>query len=299
LTILVQDLASQRIRSADQIERLMSAPVLSAVTPAALTESALQAALRGQIPPHPGFQRLTTALSFLAVERPLRVVAVTRANDSVDASASGVAAGLAVSSVAEGKYTLLLDADLSQPSQHRLFGVSDTPGVSDAIVFYQTPDAPASDFQRYCLPPTYIDLPMLRVVPAGTPAPNPAKLLKSRAMAALYEAAITTAVQAIVIDAPALSGRTATPDVSALGDGALLVVDQATTRRYHLMRARQRIESANVQLLGCVFVTDHLQPASKMAQAENEFAPTSAPPAQAPARQREGRQSVPAYPLER
>jgi len=299
LVILVQDIIAQRIRSADQVERLVSAPVLSELAPEALTEGALQAALRGQIPPHPGFQQLATALTFLAVERPLRAVAITRAHDSPDISKTGIATGLAVSRVAEGNYTLLLDADLTSPSQHRLFGVSAVPGVTDAILFYQAPDASAADFQRYCLPPTYVDLPMLRIIPSGAKAPNPSGLLKSRAMANMYKAAVATAVQALVIDAPSLDGRNAAPEVSALGDGAILVVDQATTRRYHLTRARQRIESAGVQLLGCVFVTEGSQPALGKGQDAKEVVHSPAPPAQPSTPQKEPRQRVSAYPLDR
>ncbi|HEY7022792.1 MAG TPA: Wzz/FepE/Etk N-terminal domain-containing protein [Ktedonobacterales bacterium] len=297
--VLAQGIISQRIRSADEVEQLIGAPVLSEAPHEALTQGALQAALRGHIPPHPGFQRLTTALTFLAVERPLRVVAVTRAQDSADVSKSGIAAGLAISKVAEGKYTLLLDTNLTSPSQHLLFGVSDTPGVSDAILFYHAPDAPVAEFQRYCLPPTYADLPMLRIVPAGAKAPNPSGLLKSQAMVAMYNAAATTAVQSIVIDAPSLAGSKGAPAVSALADGAILVVDQATTRRYHLVRARQRIADAGVQLLGCVFVNERSQPVSGTNQVDKEVVKIPAPSARPPTPQSDRRQNVPAYPLDR
>jgi Mrp family chromosome partitioning ATPase len=297
--VLVQGAISQRIRSADEAEQLIGAPVLSEAPHEALTQDALQAALRGQIPPHPGFQRLARALTFLAVERSLRVVAVTRAQNSADASKSGIAAGLAISTAAAGKYTLLLDTNLTSPTQHLLFGVSDTPGVSDAILFYHAPDAPVAEFQRYCLPPTYVDLPMLRIVPAGTTAPNPSGLLKSRAMVAMYNAATATAVQSIVIDAPPLAGSKGEPAVSALADGVILVVDQATTRRYHLVRARQRIAAAGVQLLGCVFVSERPQPVPENRQVDKEVVKIPAPSARPSTPLGDRRQSVSAYPLDR
>jgi Mrp family chromosome partitioning ATPase len=297
--VLVQDLVSQRIRSAEEVERLMNAPVLSEAPPEALTASSLHAALRGHIQPHPGFERLTTALTFLGVERQLRVVAVTRAQDSADDSKSGIAGGLAVSEAVGGKYTLVLDTDLARPSQHALFGVSDTPGVSDAILFYHTQSASPAEFQRFCLPPTNVNLPTLRVIPAGAKAPNPPQLLKSRAMKTMYDAAATTTVQAIVMNAPALTGSGAAPEVSALADGAILVVDSATTRRYHLLRARRRIESAGIHLLGCVFVGRSSQASSGKSLRDNRVARIAAPSNQPSAPQNERQEGVPAYHLDR
>jgi Mrp family chromosome partitioning ATPase len=297
--VLVQDLVSQRIRSADEVERLMNAPVLSEAPPEALTEDALLAALRGRIQPHPGFERLTTALTFLSVERPLRTVAVMRAQDSADVSKSGIAGGLAVSQAVGGIYTLVLDADLASPSQHALFGVSDTPGVTDAILFYHTKGASPAEFQPFCLAPANVNLPTLRVVPAGAKAPNSTQLLKSRAMKTMYDAAAATAVQAIVLNAPALTGRSAAPAVSALADGAILVVDSATTRRFHLLRARHRIENAGIHLLGCVFVDGGSQALSGKSLRDGRAAYAAAPSHQPSAQQDERREGVSAYPFDR
>jgi Mrp family chromosome partitioning ATPase len=297
--VLVQDMVSQRIRSADEVERLMNAPVLSETPPEALTESALLAAIQGRIQPHPGFERLTAALTFLNVEQPLRIVAVTRAHDSDDVSKSSIAGGLAVSQAVGGKYTLVVDADLTSPSQDALFGVSATPGVSDAILFYHTNGASPADFQRFCLAPTTVNLPTLRVVPAGAKAPNAPQLLKSRAMETMYDAAAATAVQTIVLNAPAVTGRSAAPEVSALADGTILVVDSATTRRYHLLRARHRIENAGIYLLGCVFVSGGSQALSGKSQGNGQAARISAPSTHPSAQQNERREGVPAYPFDR
>lgn len=272
LAVLIQDIASQRVSTVEALERLIGAPVLTELPSDALTQSALHAALAGQTTPHPGFLRLNSALTFLSVDRPIRALAVTRVRSSANISKSGVAAALAVSAAVQGQYTLIIDSDFATPSQHMLFGVRDAPGVSDAILYFHSPDALAEEFQRYYLAPTVVELPTLRVVPAGTKPPNPTRLLGSHAMATLYSAAMATPAQTIIVDAPSLLGTAAAAEVSALVDGAVLVVDRATMRRYDLVRAHQRIEDAGIRLLGCVCVGESLRRASPEGRAYREVA---------------------------
>lgn len=79
---------------------------------------------------------------------------------------SRLAAELAVSFAQLGHPTLLVDADLRSPSQHRLFDCENDEGLSQAIA-------------RRVLPPmvTIEGLPYLSLLPAGEKAANPLELL--------------------------------------------------------------------------------------------------------------------------
>jgi protein-tyrosine kinase len=81
--------------------------------------------------------------------------------------ASWLAANLAIVFSQQGKRTLLIDADLRQPSLHQLFKLENRAGLSDMIAGR----ADASAINQVSA------FPALSFLPAGTQAPNPTELL--------------------------------------------------------------------------------------------------------------------------
>lgn len=84
-----------------------------------------------------------------------------------DEGRSFIAANLAVAFSQLGEHTLLVDADLRDPCQHRLFGLDNRAGLSAVLSGRGGPEA----IQRVS---ALIDL---SVLPAGAVPPNPAELL--------------------------------------------------------------------------------------------------------------------------
>lgn len=124
-----------------------------------------------------------------------------------------LAANLAVAFSQLGERTLLIDADIRTPRQHRLLGVEQGAGLSSALAGF----AQASRAVR-AVP----GLPNLHLLPAGAVPPNPIELLQRPAFAALVQEMLQKFAH-VVLDTPAAS-RGADPRVIAARCGAALVV---------------------------------------------------------------------------
>lgn len=126
-----------------------------------------------------------------------------------------LAAELAIAFAQTGHPTLLVDADLRHPRQHRLFGASDEQGLAQAIQSGAPP----------LLQPVH-GLPRMSLLTAGTVPGDPLDLLSSRRFASMIET-WRTSFEFVVID---------TAPVSQYSDG--LAVAGLVGRVLTLSRAR-------------------------------------------------------------
>jgi chain length determinant protein tyrosine kinase EpsG len=104
---------------------------------------------------------------------------------------SYVAANLAVVYSQLGERTLLVDADLRSPRQHRIFDVSDRVGLS-AVLSGRADRGAVVALSKFGT---------LSLLPAGAPPPNPQELLSGHEFAALLEE-LRTAFDVIIVDTP-------------------------------------------------------------------------------------------------
>jgi protein-tyrosine kinase len=104
---------------------------------------------------------------------------------------SYVTANLAVVFAQLGQRTLLVDADLRAPRQHRIFNVTDRIGLSSILAGRADSGAvvPVPEFGT------------LSLLPAGACPPNPQELLLRPAFAALLEE-LASAFDVILLDTP-------------------------------------------------------------------------------------------------
>ncbi len=104
-----------------------------------------------------------------------------------------VASSLAVTCAANGFQVLLVDANLSRPSLHTLFGVSNRFGLSDLLEGSDPPNLFAQA----------TSIPNLAIIPAGMGTSNYASLLSRQRVVHRLDA-ISSAFDYIIIDASAL-----------------------------------------------------------------------------------------------
>jgi capsular exopolysaccharide synthesis family protein len=120
----------------------------------------------------------------------------------------------------------LIDADLRTPRLHKLFGVADTPGLSDVLSGSATLAEALIAFEN----------PRMVLLPAGHPPSHPADLLGSTAMRRTIET-LRTQFDRVIIDAAAV---TPLADVGILApqvDGVLLVVRAGVTTKPAIQEA--------------------------------------------------------------
>lgn len=108
-------------------------------------------------------------------DRGQRVLAI--ASPGPGEGRSYLAANLAVAFSQVGERTLLIDADLRKPRQHRVFNVPDRTGLSAVL-------SGRADLGAVTAVP---QVGTLSILPAGVPPPNPQELLSLQALAALLQ----------------------------------------------------------------------------------------------------------------
>ncbi|NOX32320.1 MAG: polysaccharide biosynthesis tyrosine autokinase [Deltaproteobacteria bacterium] len=138
------------------------------------------------------FRLLKNNILFPENGNPPRSIMVT--SPSPDEGKSFVSANLAVS-IAKSidEHVLLMDCDLRSPSIHAMFGLSETPGLSDHL----SKAKPLSSL----LLRTFIH--KLTILPGGTIPQNPSELLSSEQMRRLiHEVKLRYSDRYIIIDTP-------------------------------------------------------------------------------------------------
>ncbi len=154
---------------------------------------------------------------------------------------SFMAANLAVTFSQLGEETVLVDANMRTPKQHRIFGVNGRRGLSDILGKRGGMEgiAKIDDFAG------------LSVLTAGTEVPNPQELLSSSALAALHENLVTRH-EIVLYDVPALTSCADALAIAARAKGVLLVVRKDKTRLHELQAQSERLRRCGAEIVGTV-----------------------------------------------
>ena len=182
--------------------------------------------------------RTQLMLHWLGPER--KVLAVV-SSDPKDGR-SFVAANLAVAFAQLGEKTLLVDADLRLPRQHRIFGHGNGPRLAQALLGRGGVKAAER------LP--YFD--NLWLLSAGAAPPNPLELLiRPELQRLLAEARQQFAV--VILDTSALARGTDATVGAARADGVLVVARRDRTRMADLERLCRAVTANGTPVAGAVF----------------------------------------------
>ena len=153
-----------------------------------------------------------------------------------------LAAQLAARCANAGLTTLLIDADLRNPSLSKLLDVPQGPGLIDMLRGEVDADAAMV---------VVGDGGGFHLLPSGTPEYDPNRLLQGARLGQLI-ARFRESFDLIIIDSPPILP---VPDSLILGrwsDGAVLAVRHDTSRFQMIKQARERLASVGVPLLGAV-----------------------------------------------
>ena len=170
----------------------------------------------------------------------LRVIAVTSSHRSEGVST--VAAHLAVSLAwqAQGR-VLLVDANISDPSVHRIFKAKLSPGLAGLLRNQQE-----NGELIQALP---ID--NLSILSAGGQAGNLSEIFRTDGFTELLNS-LRDEFRYVVIDSPAVAEASSTVQLASLCDGVVLVAEAERVRWEVAERAKERLLESNANILGVV-----------------------------------------------
>lgn len=183
---------------------------------------------------------LRTNVEFAAASREIASLAVTSPGPAEGKST--VTANLAIAMAQAGFSTVVLDADLRRPSQHKLFEVQNQRGLTTLLTH---PDHPWKWASIEVLAGK------LFLIPSGPLPPNPADLLASDRMRDLITD-LTQTVDLVLIDTPPILAATDPLVVAPNVSGVVLICRADRTRRDALRRSAQALHQGGIRIIGTV-----------------------------------------------
>jgi capsular exopolysaccharide synthesis family protein len=185
------------------------------------------------------YRSVRTALQFSTESGVPAVLVITSTQPGEGKSTT--AKSLARNFALLGKRVLLVDADLRNPSLHRVFDLDNSMGLSNCL---SGAAKPGQCIHR-------VDQAGISVMLSGPLPPNPAELLAGPRMISLLSQAQERFDQ-IIIDAPPVLGLADAPILGNLAKGTLLVIEAGHTRVGAVNSTIKRLLGARARLLGAV-----------------------------------------------
>ncbi len=230
----------KRTTAAVELPRIAAAPDLT-ITEAFLREKGLRAPTDQEQQQRAEYRHIKHGLfaEFRNTEM-RRLVLVTSALQGDGKSYS--AAHLSLSLAVEPDHTILLvDADVIRPNVSRAFGLSDRPGLMDAV------GDESMDVQSLIVT-TSIE--GFSILPAGRPNQNATEYFASARMHEVMEQLLAVPNRIVVVDSLPLLLTTEARALASLAGQILLVVRAEITPQSAVLKALELLgESANVKLL--------------------------------------------------
>ena len=180
------------------------------------------------------YRSLRTRVKSAERGRTMRTIVITSPNKGDGKSLT--AANLALTMAQEFQQrVLLVDGDLRHASIHLMFGIDETPGLSDVL----TGEIPLDD--------ALVTLPQhaLTILPSGQAPSHPAELLGSTAMRRTLDA-LRTRFDRVIIDMPPVAPLADVPIALGMVDGLLMIVRAGVTPKPAIERALAGLDTSKV-----------------------------------------------------
>ncbi len=195
-------------------------------------------------PDHPAVEHLRSLRSQLMLrwfENDAHHAALAILSPGKGEGRSYITANLAVLFSQLGKRTLVIDADLRSPRQHRIFGIPGRVGLSAVLAGRSGPDA-VVDIKG---------VPSLSVLPAGISPPNPQELLAREGLARLMSS-LRSSYDVILVDTPASAGCADAVTVASRAGAALVVACRDSSSVQGISALSAQLREFNVSVVGAV-----------------------------------------------
>lgn len=243
--VFVLEFMDDSIKFPDEVERVLGVPLMGIIPKITRKRGDIKSvALEVHHDPRStlaeAYRSVRTALQFSTPEgAPKRLVITSTTRNE---GKSTTALSLAINFAQMGQRVLLIDADMRNPSVHKLLEIPNEYGLSNLL---------SSDGrgEKMILPTT---VPNLSVLTAGPVPPNPVDLLMGPKLLLLLNVTAALGIDYVIVDAPPLLGIA---DSIVLGNqlqNILFVVQASSTRKSHIKNALRRLRLAGLVPRGVV-----------------------------------------------
>ena len=229
-----------------------SQPQMQPVGPTSLTPEALTAA-NGKLTAQFGnlivnnnrsafaeaYRAIRNSILLASAGTPPRTILFTSSQPGEGKTTTAINTAIALSQLKVR--TLLIDADMRRPTLHKVFGVSNTQGLST----YLSGNVEVGGLIQK------LPIPNLYLLPCGMIPPDPAELVSSAKMKELLEI-LAPEFQHIIIDSPPLINVSEPIVLATLVDGVIFVIKGADTKRSIVRRAKQELRNVRARIIGIV-----------------------------------------------
>lgn len=252
--IILLEYFDTRIRTPEELKAVTAVPVLATVGQIPKSTRSHRQLFTVDTPASraaESMRMLRENLQFASAPAPFTTLAIM-SPDTTEGKSTLVANLGVVMARAELK-TLIIDADLRRPTQHRLFGVSNDAGLSSFLT---------REFDDWSAIAVRLNVPGLFLIPSGPVPPNPADLLQLGRMNHLLRSSAKEFDIVLIDTSPTLVASDAL-SVASRADASVVVCRLGETQRDQLSQALAAVENVAPRLLGLV-LNDHKDAAGSL-----------------------------------
>ncbi len=233
------------VKHSDDVEKMIGLPITAQILKGDIKSrrngSELVVANAPKAIVSENIKSLRTNLQFTAVDKKIKTILVTSTN--AGEGKSFISSNLAISFAQADKKVLLVDCDLRKGRLHKLFGLTNTSGLSNLL---------ASDTRNFGKFVHTTKIKNLDVMTCGTYPPNPSELLASKKNKHLIKT-LQEFYDVIIFDGAPVGGLADSVILASLMDETLIVVKDGNTTKNDLATAKDSLEKVGAEVAGIVF----------------------------------------------
>ncbi len=265
LFAFVAEMLDTSIGTIEDVESLLSVPVLGIIPQIrgeerARAPSVDQRELVVHFDPNSiaaeAFRSIRTNLQFMGMRAGGKCYVIT--SSFLEEGKTFISVNLAVSLAQAGHRVLMMEADLRNPTAHRVFGLPQSPGLSDYVMGGQRPEEVIQTITDVMVGRLDIDdilsnpgLDNLHYLTCGSPAAGPSEILQSERFRDLLRF-VCDRYDIVIIDAPPILPVADAVDMAPLADGVVLIYSAGRIARGVLKRAKSALDNVSANVLGVV-----------------------------------------------
>ncbi|MDM0497548.1 polysaccharide biosynthesis tyrosine autokinase [Clostridium perfringens] len=245
LVALVLDYFDNKVKTPEELENTLDIPLLGVVPFENEEERKMYEGnvtiignLKSQV--SEAYRNTRTNIQFSNLDENLNVIAITSSKPSEGKSTMISNIGAAFGNL-ENKKVLIIDCDLRNPSIHRMFGISNTIGLTDVLIGSKT--------FKQCVQNTEVK--NLKVLTTGNIPNNPAEILNSNRMRSFVEET-KEHFDYVFIDTPPIGIVSDAGIVSTYSDGIILVAASNEVDDNVIKLSKDRLLKVNANIIGCI-----------------------------------------------